>query len=362
MLNKIRSKFADLDSKGRGKQTFDQRVMIHVLTAIEAAFLDLIGQMLGVPIAQLLGDGQQRSTVDVLGYLFFVGDHDKTGIRYPITNYRADNWDEIRVQEALDPVSIVRQAEAVRDRFGFDSFKLKGGVLSAEEECKCMIALSEVFPKAGLTIDPNGCWSVEDAIRVLHPLKSILTYAEDPCGEEPGYSGREALAEFRQETGIPTATNMVAVDFNQLVEAIELKALDIPLADCHFWTMKGAVDVSMICDLWGMTWGSHSNNHFDISLAMMTHVAAAAKGKVTPIDTHWIWQIGQRLTKEPFEILDGKIAVPDKPGLGIEIDFDKIEEANQLYERSRIVKRDDSIAMQFLKPGWKFDPKRPCLG
>lgn len=361
VLNKIRDRFAGLDEGGRGNQTFDQRVMIHVLTAVESAFLDLTGKILGVPVASLLGDGIQRKKVEVLGYLFFVGDAKKTTLNYPPPSKKGTYWEQIRRMEALDAKGIVEQAKATKEQFGFSTFKLKGGVLNGPEECDCMVALSEELPGAGLTIDPNGAWSLKQAVEWLTPLKSILTYAEDPCGAENGFSGREIMAEFRKVTGIPTATNMIATNYKELVQAIQLQALDIPLADCHFWTMQGAVRVSAICELWGLTWGSHSNNHFDISLAMMAHTAAAAKGKLTPIDTHWIWQVGQRLSKKPFEITNGMMEIPELPGLGIELDLKKVEEANQLYNKVGSQKRDDSIAMQFLKPGWKFHPKRPCL-
>jgi glucarate dehydratase len=126
--------------------------------------------------------------------------------------------------------------------------------------------------------------------------------------------------------------------------------------------MQGSVRVAQLCRDWGgLTWGSHSNNHFDISLAMFTHVAAAAPGKITAIDTHWIWQDGQRLTHEPLKITGGQIAVPDSPGLGIEIDMAQIESAHALYKQAALAARDDAAAMQFLIPNWKFDPKRPCL-
>jgi glucarate dehydratase len=142
--------------------------------------------------------------------------------------------------------------------------------------------------------------------------------------------------------------------------------VDIPLADPHFWTMQGSVRVAQMCHEWGLTWGSHSNNHFDISLAMFTHVAAAAPGKITAIDTHWIWQDGQRLTKEPLRIEGGRIAVPDKPGLGVELDLEQIEAAHAVYNglvhNGRDVGgRNDAHAMGYLIPGWKFDNKRPCL-
>ena len=154
---------------------------------------------------------------------------------------------------------------------------------------------------------------------------------------------------------------MIATDWRQLTHTIQLQAVDIPLADPHFWTMQGSVRVAQICKEWGLTWGSHSNNHFDVSLAMFTHVAAAAPGKIAAIDTHWIWQDGQRITKEPLRIADSELTVTDKPGLGVEIDMAQVEQANALYSRIGTGARDDAAAMQFLIPGWKFDNKRPCL-
>jgi len=361
VLNTIRKKFESLDKQGRGRQTFDQRVMIHALTAVESAFLDLTGQVLGVPVAKLLGDGMQRDRVEVLGYLFFIGDYKRTPLNYNAPGKNSSTWEKVRCLETLDAKGIVEQARAAKEEFGFNFFKLKGGVLEGAEECDCLRALAESFPDSGLTIDPNGAWSLKQAIDWLLPLRSILTYAEDPCGEERNLSGTEILAEFRKATGIPVATNMIATDFPGLVQSIHLQALDIPLADCHFWTMQGSVRVSAICELWGLTWGSHSNNHFDVSLAMTAHTAAAAKGNITPIDTHWIWQTGQRLTKNPLQIRDGYINIPESPGLGVELDFKKLEGAHKLYNRFGLKKRDDSIAMQYLISGWKFNPKRPSL-
>jgi glucarate dehydratase len=154
---------------------------------------------------------------------------------------------------------------------------------------------------------------------------------------------------------------MVAIDWRELRHAQKLGAVDIPLADPHFWTMRGSVAVAAFCREHGLTWGSHSNNHFDVSLAMFTHVAAAAPGKVTAIDTHWIWQDGQRLTQQPLRIVGGRIAVPTAAGLGIDIDTEQVNRAHTLYNQMRLGSRDDAAAMQYLMPGWKFDPKRPCL-
>jgi glucarate dehydratase len=234
-------------------------------------------------------------------------------------------------------------------------------VLEGSKEIEAVTALAERFPNARITLDPNGAWSLDQAIRLCKDMRDVLAYAEDPCGAEAGFSGREILAEFRQVTGLPTATNMVATDWRELTHALQLNAIDIPLADPHFWTMQGSIRVAQLCEQRGLTWGSHSNNHFDISLAMFTHVAAAAPGRITAIDTHWIWQDGQRLTREPLRIVDGCIKVPERPGLGIEPDFDALEAAHDLYKRHGLGARNDAMAMQYLIPDWSFDPKRPCL-
>lgn len=361
VLGSMRTRFADRDSGGRGMQTFDLRTTIHAVTAVESALLDLLGQHLNLPVAALLGEGQQRESVEMLGYLFFVGDRTQTNLPYRDESLSDNAWFRNRNEKAMTPQSIVRQAEIARERYGFDDFKLKGGVLAGEAETEAVTALHERFPQARVTLDPNGGWLLKDAVRLMRDMRGVVAYAEDPCGAEEGFSGREVMAEFRRETGLPTATNMVATDWRQLVHSLSLQSVDIPLADPHFWTMAGSVRVAQTCRDWGLTWGSHSNNHFDVSLAMFTHVAAAAPGKVTAIDTHWIWQDGHGLTKESLQIVGGHVEVPKKPGLGVELDMVAVEAAHQLYLQHGLGARDDAVAMQCLIPGWKFDPKRPCM-
>jgi glucarate dehydratase len=360
-LRAVHQRFATHDSEGRGQQTFDLRTTVHVVTAIESAMLDLLGQFLGVPVAELLGEGQQRPSVQTLGYLFYIGERNKTNLAYRNEDNADDDWLRLRNLEALTTDGILKLAEAAQSRYGFADFKLKGGVLSGDAEIETVTALAERFPHTRITLDPNGAWSLGEAVRLCTGKQNVLAYAEDPCGAERGFSGREIMAEFRRVTGLPTATNMIATDWQQLRYAAEIHAVDIPLADPHFWTMQGSVRVAQFCREWGLTWGSHSNNHFDVSLAMFTHVAAAAPGNVTAIDTHWIWQDGQRLTRDPLKITGGQITVPQQPGLGIELDMERVEAAHQLYHRDGLGARDDAIAMQFLRPDWKFNPKRPCL-
>ncbi len=357
----ITERFAGLDAGGRGQQTFDQRTAIHAVTAVECALLDLLGQFLGVPLAALLGEGQQRKQVTVLGYLFYVADRRRTSLPYREEADSPEEWFRLRNEEILTPSSLVRAAEALQGRYGFQDFKLKGGVFPGEQEMEAVSELARRFPQARITVDPNGGWRLQEAISYCRPARGLLAYAEDPCGAEGVFSAREIMAEFRRATGVPTATNMIATDWRELTHALRQGSVDIPLADPHFWTLRGSVRVAQTCRDWGLTWGSHSNSHFDISLAMYTHVAAAAPGATTAIDTHWIWQDGQRLTREPYPIAGGLLNVPDRPGLGVELDMAQLEQAHQLYRKLPSGSRNDAAAMQFLIPGWQFDPKRPCL-
>jgi glucarate dehydratase len=361
LLSSLQQKFADRDAGGRGNQTFDLRVAIHAVTAIESALLDLLGQHLGVPVAALLGEGQQRSQVQVLGYLFYIADRLKTDLPYNSEPEANNDWQRLRHEAALTPEAIVRLAQAAQDRYGFQDFKLKGGAIRAEEEVEAIVALHQTFPEARITLDPTGGWLLKDAIRLLRDHRNTMAYAEDPCGAEGVFSGREVMAEFKRATGLPTATNMVATDWREMAHSIQLQSVDIPLADPHFWTLQGSVRVAQLCQMYDLTWGSHSNNHFDVSLAMFTHCAAAAPGKVTAIDTHWIWQDGQYLTQEPLQIKGGMIDVPTAPGLGVKLNMDAVEAAHQLYLQHGLGARNDAMAMQYLIPSWTFNPKMPAM-
>jgi glucarate dehydratase len=374
-LNGIRNAIANKDVSGQQyqvtsaaeaevlKQPHEINLRLeNVVTAVEAALLDLLGQHLGVPVCELLGAGQQRDSVPMLAYLFYIGDRRRTDLPY-LSGEGAGDWYHLRNQEALTPAAIVAQAEATVAKYGFRDFKLKGGVMRGAEEMQAVAAIKARFPDARVTLDPNGAWSLREAIELCRGQGHVLAYAEDPCGPENGYSGREIMAEFRRATGIATATNMVATDWRQMAHSHLLGAVDIPLADPHFWTMQGSVRLAQLCHEWGLTWGSHSNNHFDVSLAMFTHAAAAAPGKITAIDTHWIWQEGQeRLTQEPLQIVGGEVRVPQAPGLGVTPDMERIEAAHQLYKKVATTARDDAMAMRYLVPDWTYSPKKPSLG
>ena len=362
-LNKVRA-WLDENIKDdvRGLQTFDLRTGVHVVTAYEAPLLDLLGKFLNVPAAALMGDGIQRDKVRFLSYLFYIGDRKKTDLPYEEEPDADCDWYRLRHEEALTPEKIVALAKATHEKYGFEDFKLKGGVLPPKEELKAVQAIKVAFPEARVDLDPNGCWSLAEALEIAPQLKQCLAYCEDPCGAENGYSGREIMAEFKRESGMPTATNMINTDWRQMYHSIAQRSVDIPLADPHFWTMNGSVRVGQLCNDFGLMWGCHSNNHFDISLAMVVQCAAAIPGKMNGIDTHWIWQEGrERLTKEPMQIVGGCIDLPQKGGLGIEVDREQVMKAHKLYMDNCLGARDDAIGMQYLIPGWKFDNKKPCL-
>ena len=247
LLTAVRTRFADRDADGRGLQTFDLRTTIHVVTALESALLDLLGQHLGVPVAALLGEGQQRDAVEMLSDLFFIGDQCQTGLGYASDPGAGNDWFRLRNEAAMTPEAVVRLAEAAHARYGFNDFKLKGGVLAGEAEIEAVQALHERFPQARVALDPSGAWSLAHTFRLMRGMHGVMAYAEDPCGAADGFSGRDVMAEFRRATG------MVAADWRRLTHALSLQSVDIPLADPHFWTMAGSVRVAQTCRDWGLT-------------------------------------------------------------------------------------------------------------
>ena len=212
-LNQIR-KWLDANIKDdvRGLQTFDLRTGVHVVTAVEAPLLDLMGKFLDVPAAALMGDGVQRERVRFLSYLFYIGDRKKTDLPYESEPDSPCDWYRLRHEEALTPEKIVALAKATHEKYGFEDFKLKGGVLTPREELKAVQAIKKAFPNARVDLDPNGCWSLKEALEIAPELKECLAYCEDPVGAESGFSGREVMAEFRKAAMMPTATNMINTD------------------------------------------------------------------------------------------------------------------------------------------------------
>ena len=233
----------------------------------------------------------------------------------------------------------MEEAEALQEKYGFANFKLKGGVLRGAEEMEAMRALKKRFPEARVNIDPNGAWSLAESIDLCKDMHGIITYMEDPCGPEAGYSSREIMREFKNATQFQVATNMIATDWRQFYHTVSLNACDIILADPHFWGFDGAIRMSQLLHSWGLTWGVHSNNHFDITLAAFA----------------------QNLLDDTPQIIGGKLQVPDAPGLGVHLNMERVMEANRLYNSLPTHDRDDAKAMQYLIPNWVYDHKKPCL-
>lgn len=349
---------------GEGIQSLDiskLKFVVKAEWAIECALLDLFGQFVNLPMCELLGEGKQRDEIETLGYLFYVSDKNKTDLPYLDEKDSNDPWFKLRREEMLTSESIVLQAKTLNEKYGFRNFKLKGGVLDGAYEMETVKALKKAFPDAKVNIDPNGAWSLDEAIKICKPMEGILSYVEDPCGPESGYSSREITAEFKNVVNIPVATNMIATDWRQFYHASTSKSVDIVLADPHFWGFEGSVRMAMLLNDFKLTWGSHSNNHFDITLAAFAHVAAAAPGNITALDTHFIWQDGQNLLIDAPKIANGYLEVPKKAGLGVTLNMEKVMEHNKLYNELKSHDRDDAMAMQYLIPNWKFDPKKPAL-
>ena len=349
---------------GAGAQTFDLRVTVHAVTAVESALLDLLGRHLEVPVAALLGDGQQRDPGAGAGYLFFVGDRAKTDLAYRSPSDEdagGDEWLRVRHEEALTPEAVVRLAEAAQARYGFADFKLKGGVLPAARGGRGgRSALAERFPDARITLDPNGGWLLDDAIRTCRGLRRRAGLRRGPVGAEGGFSGREVMAEFKRATGLPTATNMIATDWREMGHAIRSGAVDIPLADPHFWTMNGSVRVAQLCDAWGLP-GAPLQQPLRYVAGDVHPRRGGGAGRRSPRSTptgsgRTVSGSQRRLIRSPTAT-----SCAGRAGPGRGLDDGAVAAAHELYLKEGLGGRDDAIAMQYLVPGWTFDSKRPAL-
>lgn len=320
--------------------------------AIEVACLDMIGKSIGKPVCDLLG-GRVRDEVPFSAYLFYK--HRGAGGKYgfDVDPEATSGWDLALQQEALDAESLVEQAKAMVEAFGFKSIKLKAGVLDPAEEVRTIQGLRAAFgPDVPLRIDPNAAWSVETAVKFAQDLDGLLEYYEDPVG------GKEDMAEVHRQTGLPMATNMCCVSFADLPDTIRLNSVQIILGDHHFWGgLRPSVELARICRTWGIGMSMHSNSHMGISLAAMTHLAAAVPNLTYACDTHYPWQNEEIIVGGKLQFKDGSLAVPTAPGLGVELDRDQLARMHETYVKSGLTKRDDEVEMQKVEPGWKY--RRP---
>ncbi len=316
--------------------------------AIEVACLDLAGKALGRPVCDLLG-GRVRDRVDFSAYLFYK--HAGAGGSLGFENDpSAIGWAATCQKEALDGEALVEQAQAMVAAFGFKSLKLKAGVLPPEEEVRTIRLLREAFgPDMPLRIDPNAAWSVETSLRWAKELEGLLEYYEDPTG------GKEGMAEVAKRTSLPLATNMCTVSFADLPESIRLGSVTIILGDHHFWGgLRASVELARICRTWGLGLSMHSNSHLGISLAAMTHLAAAVPNLTYACDTHYPWQAEEIIVGGKLQFEDGALTVPTAPGLGVELDHAQLERMHAQYLACGLKHRDDEIEMQKVEPGWKY--------
>ncbi|MEU0601283.1 glucarate dehydratase family protein [Streptomyces sp. NPDC006393] len=320
----------------RGVQTAD-KLRLSVLSAFEVACLDALGKALGLPVHALLG-GKVRDSVDYSAYLFY-----KWGAHPEGVPSEKDDWGT-----ALDPAGVVEQARRFKERHGFTSFKLKGGVFPPEQEIAAVRALAEAFPGHPLRLDPNGAWSVETSVRVARELGDLLEYLEDPA------LGTPAMAEVAARTGVPLATNMCVTTFAEIKEAVAKDAVQVVLSDHHYWGgLRNTQHLAALCDAFGVGVSMHSNTHLGISLAAMTHVASTVPNLHHACDTHYPWQSEDVLT-ERLAFEGGRVAVPDAPGLGVGLDRDELARLHRRWaaDDGSLRDRDDAAAMRVAEPGW----------
>ncbi|MGW2560202.1 glucarate dehydratase family protein [Streptomyces sp. NPDC001514] len=322
----------------RGVQTAD-KLRLSVVSGFEVACLDALGKTLGLPVHALLG-GKVRDSVDYSAYLFYRWDaHPHGG--------ETDDWGA-----ALDPVGVVAQARRFEREHGFTSFKLKGGVFEPDEEIAAVRALAEAFPGRPLRLDPNGAWSVKTSLYVAAQLRDVLEYLEDPA------SGTDRMAEVAAGTDVPLATNMCVTTFPEIPDAFARDAVQIVLSDHHYWGgLHRTRELAAICRTYGVGLSMHSNTHLGISLAAMTHVAATVPGLQHACDSHYPWQTEDVITtRHTFE--RGRLTVSDAPGLGVELDRERLAALHRrwLEDDGTMRERDDAAAMRVSDPGWRTPP------
>ncbi|MFI8532623.1 glucarate dehydratase family protein [Streptomyces aquilus] len=320
----------------RGVQTAD-KLRLSVVSGFEVACLDALGRALGLPVHALLG-GRVRDAVEYSAYLFYKWADHPAGVAA-----EKDDWGA-----ALDPAGVVAQARLFKERYGFTSFKLKGGVFPPDEEIAAVRALAEAFPGHPLRLDPNGAWSVATSLKVAEELGDVLEYLEDPA------LGTAAMAEVAAGTEVPLATNMCVTTFAEIAEAFAKGAVRVVLSDHHYWGgLRNTQQLAAICRTFGVGVSMHSNTHLGISLAAMTQVAATVPDLHHACDSHYPWQTEDVLT-ERLVFEGGKVAVSDAPGLGVEVDRERLRALHQRWvdDDGGLRERDDAAAMRVAEPGW----------
>lgn len=310
------------------------RNLLQVYSPFEVACLDVQGQAVGRPVCDLLG-GRARDSVPFSAYLFY------KWAAHP--DSRRDHWGE-----ALDPDGIVAQARAMVSRYGFKAIKLKGGVFAPEQEIDAIEALRDAFPEHPLRLDSNCAWSVDTAVRVAERTAGLLEYLEDPT---PTIAG---MAEVAARAPMPLATNMCVVEFGHIAEGFRSNAVGVVLVDHHYWGgLRLSSHLATICQTWGIGVSMHSDSHLGISLAAMTHLAASTPQLTYAADTHAPWRDADEVVERPLSFVDGSVAVPTAPGLGVSLDHDALARMHENYLRCGITVRDDTRYMTTVRPTYQ---------
>jgi glucarate dehydratase len=305
-----------------------------VFSPLEVACLDIQGKATGRPVVDLLG-GAMRDSVPFSAYLFY------KWAEHP--GEEPDVWGE-----ALDPEGIVTQARRMIDEYGFSAIKLKGGVLPPEQEIETIRALHGAYPDRPLRLDPNAAWTVETSIKVARALEGVLEYLEDPT---PGLTG---MAEVARKAPMPLATNMCVVAFEHVPPSVAQGSVQVVLSDHHYWGgLHRSKLLAGICETFGMGLSMHSNSHLGISLAAMTHLAAATPNLTYACDTHWPWKTEEVVRPGVLGFTDGAVQVPKAPGLGVELDHDALARLHEQYLTCGLRNRDDTGYRQRVDPSYE---------
>ena len=355
-LNEIRQvlveRFGTETAAERGETPWDQRKLVHIFSAIEVACLDIIGKVTGRPVVDLLG-GKLRDQVPFAAYLFYKYKGAGGDLGFGV-DPNAEGWAATRQASALNPAEVVAQARAMCAEFGFQSIKLKGGVFEPQQEVDAMLTLHDAFgPDVPLRLDPNALWTVETAIQYGKQLEPVLEYLEDPV------RGQENMAAVRKALKTPLATNMCTTSFADIPGSIALGSENIILSDHHFWGgLRASMTLAGLCETFGRGLSMHSNSHLGISLAAMVHLGAALPQLPYALDTHYPWQSDEVIMAGRFRFEAGAVAVPEGPGLGVELDREALAKLHQNYLDCGLTKRDDEIEMQKKQPGWTFQSVR----
>lgn len=348
----LSERFCTQDSPASGGTAWSSRTLRRVFSAIEVACLDIVGKFVGRPIYDLLG-GRVRDRVEFSAYLFFkyAGAGGAWGFDQ---DPDARGWAAVRQQAALDASGLVAQAKAMCHEFGFKSIKVKGGALPPEEEADAILALRDAFgPDIPLRLDPNGVWSVETAINWGRRLEGALEYYEDPV------RGQEAMAQVRRALSCPLATNMCTTSFEDIPGSVGLGSEDVILSDHHVWGgLRRSMELARICQTFGRGLSMHSNSHVGISLAAMTHLAAATPNLTYACDTHYPWQCEEVIVGGQLRFAEGVLPVPEEPGLGIELDRDALAGLHAQYRACGLTERNDEVEMQKVQPDWTYQSVR----